>query len=92
MALMFESCTSFNFDLDSWNVSGVTDMSGMLDNTGISTANYDSLLVGWSLLTLQNNVVFGVNGLIYTSGGAGATARESIETNYSWTFVGDNKT
>jgi hypothetical protein len=67
-------------------------MSGMLDNTGISTANYDSLLVGWSLLTLQNNVVFGVNGLIYSSGSPASAARASIQTNYSWTFVGDDKT
>ena len=91
MSRMLENCTSFNVDLGSWRVDNVTDMTGMLDNTAIDIGRYDSLLVGWALLTLQSNIVFGVNGLIYSTGGAGSISRQYIIDTYNWTFVGDDK-
>jgi surface protein len=91
MKNMFVNSLQFDQDLSSWDVSNVTDMSDMFDGTNISTSNYDSLLVGWnSLPSLQNGVTFGVNGLTYTSAGAGGTARSNIISNYSWNFVGDS--
>ena len=84
---MLENCTSFNVNLGSWRVDNVTDMSNMLNNTAIDIGRYDSLLVGWSLLTLQSNIVFGVNGLSYSN----STPRTYIIDTYNWTFVGDTK-
>jgi surface protein len=90
MDYMFYSAITFNQDLSSWDVSNVTGMTGMLNYTNVSTTNYDNTLVGWdSLPSLLNNVTIGVNGLTYTSAGAGGTARSNIISNYSWTFNGD---
>ena len=45
----------------------------------LSTANYDSLLIGWaSLSTLQSEVSFHAGNSKYTSGGAAATACQSL--------------
>jgi len=88
---MFVNSPLFNQDLGGWDVSNVTGMTNMLNGTNIDTANYDNLLIGWdSLPSLQNGVTFGVNGLTYTSAGAGGTARSNIISSYSWSFVGDS--
>jgi surface protein len=86
MSYMFYEATSFNQDISSWNVSLVTDLSGFM--YGKSTANYDyydNLLNSWSLLTLQNGVNWDMGSIEYTS--AGATARQDIIDNYSWTIT-----
>ena len=91
MDYMFFSAITFNQDLSSWDVSNVTGMTGMLSDTNLNTTNYDNTLIGWdSLPSVQNNVVVGAGGLIYTSAGAGGTARANLISNYSWTFVGDS--
>jgi hypothetical protein len=67
-------------------VSNVTDMGNFMD--GKSTANfsyYDNLLNAWSALTLQNGVNWGMGTIEYTS--AGATARQDIIDNYTWTIA-----
>jgi hypothetical protein len=56
--------------------------------TGKSTANfsyYDNLLNTWSLLTLQNEVNWGMGTIEYTA--TGSTARANIISNYSWTIT-----
>ena len=91
MNFMFFSAITFNQDLGSGDVSNVTGMTGMLSDTNLNTTNYDNTLIGWdSLPSVQNNVVVGAGGLIYTSAGAGGTARANLISNYSWTFVGDS--
>ncbi|MCK5450103.1 BspA family leucine-rich repeat surface protein, partial [Candidatus Pacearchaeota archaeon] len=57
---MFESAVAFEQNLSSWNVSAVTNMTEMFNGVTLSTANYDSLLVGWAGLTpnLQGSVPF----------------------------------
>jgi len=87
---MFLGATSFNQPISGWNVSNVSSMINMLDNTNISTTNYDNLLISWSGLTLQTGVTFGVNGLTYTSGGTAENARTYIQSSYTWTFDGDS--
>jgi surface protein len=86
---MLYSANSFNQDLGSWDVSNVSGFSDFMAYCGISTLNYDNTLIGWSSLTLQTGRYFGAYGLTYTSAGAGGTARSSIISNYSWSFVGD---
>jgi surface protein len=88
MQVMFQGATSFNQNIGAWNVSKVTNMLGMFYRTPLSVANYDALLIGWSALTLQNNVGFNVSGLKYCEG---EIARQYIIDTYGWTFYSDGK-
>ncbi len=62
MNSMFASAPSFNQNIGSWNVSNLTSASNMLDNSGLSVANYNALLSGWSIQSLKPSVVFGASG------------------------------
>jgi surface protein len=84
MTEMFSGATSFNQDLSSWDVSNVIAMRLIFNISGLSTENYDNVLIGWSQLTLQQNVVFGAEGITYCNGKA---ARQSIIDNYGWTIT-----
>ena len=82
--------SEFNQNIGDWNVSNVTNMSGMFgDSNGLSIDNYDKLLIGWSKLTLQQNVEFATNefsgGMNFGSDEA-KEARELIINNFGWTF------
>jgi surface protein len=94
MQQMFNGAQSFNQDLSSWYIINVLNMNSMLDNTAISTINYDNLLIGWNDLAtnigLQPNVTFGVLGLTYTLLSTADAARSNIITSQGWTFVGDS--
>jgi surface protein len=86
---MFYGATAFNQNIDSWNVSNVTDMDDMFGSAGLSTANYDALLIGWSTISpnetpLQPNVTFDGGNSKYCNG---ATARASIISTYGWTIT-----
>lgn len=64
MTRMFNGADNFNQDLSSWDIRNVGDMTQMLDNTNLSTTNYDNILVGWSALpNLQRGVDFDVTGV-----------------------------
>jgi surface protein len=86
----FLSATTFNQDLSTWDVSNVTNATNMLDYTAISTQNYNNLLASWSNLTLQSDVVFGVQGLLFGAGTPQGDRQFIIDT-YNWNFVGDAK-
>ena len=83
--LMFMA-TAFNQDIGAWEVSNVTNMESMLDNSGISTANYDAILQGWAAQTVQNNINLGAGGLFYCNAEA---ERQSLIDNFGWTIEGD---
>ena len=48
MNQMFSGATAFDQDVGDWNVSKVGDFRAMFTAATLSTANYDSLLQGWS--------------------------------------------
>ena len=83
---MFNEASTFNQNLGDWNVSSVTNMNAMLSGSGISTANYDAILQGWAVQTVQNNVILGAGGLFYCNAEA---ERQSLIDNFGWTFGGD---
>lgn len=77
MIAMFRQAEDFNQDLGNWDVSSVRDMDRMFLGVNLSTANYDSLLIGWaSLPTLQTGVEFHGGYSQYSS--AAATARQTL--------------
>ncbi|MDC1081346.1 BspA family leucine-rich repeat surface protein [Flavobacteriaceae bacterium] len=71
--------TPFDQDLSSWNVTGVNSMGGLLQDSTLSTANYDALLIAWDAqgaMSYSGTVNFG--GSKYTLGGEAEAARTSL--------------
>ena len=67
MSNMFSNATVFEQDLSGWNISNVTNMIDMFANVSLSTANYNSLLLGWASLTVQPNVQFNGGNSFYSA-------------------------
>jgi surface protein len=89
MAYMFNNATAFNQPIGSWNVSKVTNMSNMFSLVGLSIANYDELLIGWSTISpnetpLKPNITFSGGNSKYCNG---ASARSSIISANGWTIT-----
>ena len=83
MAGMFVNASSFNQNLGNWNIGKVSNMSLMLFNTGLSIANYDKTLIGWSKQTLQIGNSLNATGQSYCHA---AGARQSIIDDFGWTI------
>ena len=90
MESMFAENYSFNQSLGNWDIRSVTNMEDMLDNCGMSTANYDATLIGWASGVVPTGITLGAQGLTYTLGGAAEAARTSLISTYGWTINGDS--
>jgi surface protein len=88
--LMFYNADSFNQNLSSWNISGITTNNGlyyfMLNATGLSTSNYDALLIAWNSnkASYRNDLKPNFGGSKYSA--AGASARAAL-IGYGWTIT-----
>ncbi len=86
MDFMFSNANSFDSDLGNWNISNVTSMVAMLNNSGLSTSNYDRTLIGWGAQTVQSNVNLGATGLDYCTS---YYLRYDLINNMGWNITGD---
>ena len=90
MSSTFYNATSFNQDLSSWDVSSVINtpntggMIGLFSQSGLSTTNYDNILISWSQQNVNSNIELGAEGLNYCNG---YDARQSLIANYGWTIT-----
>ncbi len=84
MQNMFNLAEIFDQDISTWDVGNVTSLVGFMDNITYSTANYDSLLLGWSALpSLQNGVTADFTSIQYSI--TGKPGRDIlIDTPYDW--------
>ncbi len=81
---MFKRAINFEQKLGNWNVEMVTDMKNMFSENQLSVENYDSLLIGWARLDLQDSLIFTGGTSNYCNG---ASARASIISNHGWTII-----
>ncbi|MEP2608760.1 MAG: LamG-like jellyroll fold domain-containing protein, partial [Cyclobacteriaceae bacterium] len=92
---VFNTAPLFDRDLSAWDISFVTDMTSMLDNSGLSVANYDIALAGWSTLDggeaqIPTSITLGAIGLEYSA--SGLTSRDVLTNSpYFWTITGDSE-
>ncbi|WP_010252670.1 BspA family leucine-rich repeat surface protein [Myroides injenensis] len=88
MYSMFSGARKFTGNLSKWNISNVENMKEMFNNSGMSIADYDATLIGWSeLSSIPSDITLGAKGLKYC---AASSAREKLKEK-NWNFVGDSK-
>jgi len=63
---MFYQSPNLNPDVSAWDVSNVTDMGHMFNQSGFNDENYDKLLVSWSAQAVQPDVEFHAGYAKYT--------------------------
>ncbi len=88
MSFMFHGAKSFNQDISGWDVSRTNKMEMMFMNSRLSTANYDKLLKGWSMLDLRRGVSFFVGETTFCEG---TTARQLIMDKFGWSIIDAGK-
>jgi hypothetical protein len=58
MSGMFASALAFNQPLSGWNMAAVMNLTGMLSGgAGLSTSNYNALLLGWAARSPHHDLV-----------------------------------
>lgn len=93
MGNLFQQATAFDQNLGSWDISSLQYAGNMFINSGLSVANYDSLLIGWSTLDsgeirIPNDVTFSNSTARYC---AGEAARQKLKDDYGWTIEDGGK-
>ena len=79
----FYNADSFDQNISGWVVPQMNLREFMMNSTGLSTANYDALLIAWDAqgaMSFSGTAHFG--GSKYTSGGTAAAARTSLITKW----------
>jgi hypothetical protein len=80
MFAMLYDCDAFDQDLGLIDIDQVTEMSSFMTGaTGLSTVNYDALLIGWAAqIPLSFTGTLNMGGSKYTAGGAAEAARTAL--------------
>ncbi|MCX7768970.1 MAG: BspA family leucine-rich repeat surface protein, partial [Flavobacteriales bacterium] len=88
MSFMFNDATSFNQAIGNWQLHPNVNLTNMLDNCGMSCANYSATLQGWAgNPSCPSGRNLGAVGRQYNT--AGATARAFLTGTKGWTITGD---
>jgi len=104
MSNLFQDATSFNQDLSDWQLRGAgVTLTNMLNNSNLSTENYNKLLISWANQVFANSqpysLTLGATGLTYDDtdyGGSGeftdaVSARAYlVGATAQWTISGDS--
>tara|TARA_R110000823_G_scaffold30859_1_gene88395 strand:- start:446 stop:1384 length:939 start_codon:yes stop_codon:yes gene_type:complete len=86
------SATSFDQDLSSWDIRNITNANYFMRYAGISTANYNALLVGWEAQVPQLGVTTDFGSSTYDAApNAAGVAHDSLTaaapTGFGWTIT-----
>jgi len=84
--LMFSFATSFDQDLGSLDVTNLQFALNMFNGVTLSTANYDSLLIGWAAQVVKPNVSFNGGNSKYSPAAAAARATLAGAPN-NWAII-----
>jgi surface protein len=99
MTGMLNNADAFDQDISNWDINQITGFNNfMINATGLSTTNYDLLLVGWEAnlqalypngagYPFPNTININFGGSQYTLGSAAATARQSLIDNFTWAIT-----
>tara|TARA_Y100000310_G_scaffold173587_1_gene173721 strand:- start:957 stop:1832 length:876 start_codon:yes stop_codon:yes gene_type:complete len=87
LSYMLYNCPAFDQNLSNWDVSSVTNYSQFMGNAGMSTANYDALLISWAGQTVSASEAPHFGSSKFTGGGAAEAARTSLINDDGWTIT-----
>jgi surface protein len=79
---MFEDAEAFDQNLGGWNISNATSMSDFAESSGLTLQNYDAILLGWSLLPLQQELDISFFPTQYSA--AAEAARFILTDTFGW--------
>jgi surface protein len=80
--LMLFDAESFDQDLSDWDVTSLEEAAFFAEQSALSTANYDALLISWAAQAVKSGVQFSVGSTQYTS--AAQNARDTLVNTYGW--------
>ena len=85
---MFYEATAFNKSLAAWNVTSLTGAQSLFfaNGSGLSTTNYNSLLISWASQNVKTGVSINFGISQYTAGSDAATARATLVSK-GWTIT-----
>ena len=85
MSYMFQNATAFNQDVSIWDVSSVFTMEEMFTGVTLSEQNYSFMLMAWSALPVQANVIFSGGNSQYCL--PAVSPKSDLISNYYWTIT-----
>ena len=84
---MFGAATAFNQDISGWDVRNVTIADNFFNLSGLSTENYDLVLVLWDSNTPVASSLAIDFGTSQYSSGTPETARTNLISTHGWTIT-----
>ncbi len=85
---LFKDATSADPDLSGWKIDRVTGVTDMLANTGLTTDNYDRLLINFANQNVMSGLDFSAGSTPYCYG---EIARNFLENAHAWTVTDGDK-